>query len=255
MEDICIVDSAATNTILSQTKYFHTTMKNAGSITTIAGSDSCIIGSGKAMIILPMGTQLEIKEALLYPESTRTRLSFRDIRANGFHLETAEEDGKEYLYIIKYGEYDKAVIEKFPSLETGLYFTELVVYTSLKTVFRHSELFSLWHCRLGHPGLRMMRHIINNSQGHNMNVKHFPNQEDFVCHACATGKLIVRLSPLKVKNEIPTFLERIQGDICGPIQPLLGPFQYFMVLIDASSKWLHVCLLSTRNHAFAKLIS
>ena len=28
-----------------------------------------------------------------------------------------------------------------------------------------------------------------------------------------------------------------------------------MVLIDASSKWSTVCLLSTRNHAFARLIS
>src|ERR1041384_7391026 len=45
------------------------------------------------------------------------------------------------------------------------------------------------------------------------------------------------------------------ASICGPIQPLSGPFRYFMVLIDASSKWSNVCLLSTRNHAFAKLIS
>ena len=113
MEDICIVDSGTTNTILKETKYFHTIMKNVGSITTIAGSDSCVIGSGKATITLPMGTQIEIKEALLYPESTRTLLSFRDIRANGFHVETIEENGKEYLCIIKYGEYDKEVIEKF----------------------------------------------------------------------------------------------------------------------------------------------
>ena len=28
-----------------------------------------------------------------------------------------------------------------------------------------------------------------------------------------------------------------------------------MVLIDASTQWSHVCLLSTRNHAFAKLIA
>ena len=45
------------------------------------------------------------------------------------------------------------------------------------------------------------------------------------------------------------------GDICGPINPLSGPFRYFMVLIDASIRWSHVCLLSTRNHAFAKIIS
>ena len=28
-----------------------------------------------------------------------------------------------------------------------------------------------------------------------------------------------------------------------------------MVLIDASTRWSHVCLLSTRNHAFAKIMS
>src|SRR3954462_11153958 len=100
----------------------------------------------------------------------------------------------------------------------------------------------------------MMRNIINNSDSHNVNVKNFPNPDDFVCSACATGKLIIRPSPLKVKDEIHAFLERIQGDICGPIQPLSGPFRYFMVLIDASTRWSHVCLLSTRNHAFAKIM-
>jgi hypothetical protein len=137
MKDICIVDSGTTNTILKETKYFHKIMKNVGSITTITRSDSCVIGSGKATITLPMGIQIQIKEALLYPESTRTLLSFRDIRANGFHVETTEENGKEYLYIIKYGRYDKEVIEKFPSLESGLYYTKIsapAVYTSLKTV-------------------------------------------------------------------------------------------------------------------------
>ena len=28
-----------------------------------------------------------------------------------------------------------------------------------------------------------------------------------------------------------------------------------MVLIGASTRWSHVCLLSTRNHAFAKIMS
>ena len=29
---------------------------------------------------------------------------------------------------------------------------------------------------------------------------------------------------------------------------------HFMVLIDASTRWLHICLLSTRNQVFAKLL-
>ena len=32
-------------------------------------------------------------------------------------------------------------------------------------------------------------------------------------------------------------------------------FRYFMVLIDASTRWSHVCLLSTRNVAFARLLA
>src|SRR4051812_18550744 len=98
------------------------------------------------------------------------------------------------------------------------------MYTTLKIVFRSSELFFLWHNRLRHPGLRMMRNIINNSDGHSVNVKKNLNPDDFVCSACATGKLTIRPSPLKVKDEIPAFLECIQGDICGPIQPLSGRF-------------------------------
>jgi hypothetical protein len=69
------------------------------------------------------------------------------------------------------------------------------------------------------------------------------------------GKLILRLSYLEIKAEPLTFLECIQGDICGPIHPLTRLFWYFMVLIDASTRWSHVCLLSTRNHAFARFIA
>jgi hypothetical protein len=69
------------------------------------------------------------------------------------------------------------------------------VYTTLKIVFRSSELFCLWHDRQGHPDLRMIINIINNSNGHMVNVKKFPNPDDFTCSACATGELIIRPPP------------------------------------------------------------
>ena len=62
---------------------------------------------------LPMGTTLHIEEALLYTESTRNLLSFKDIRANGFHVETSEEDDREYLYITK-RDSDERILENFP---------------------------------------------------------------------------------------------------------------------------------------------
>ena len=57
---------------------------------------------------------------------------------------------------------------------------------------------------------------------------------------------------MKVSLESPKFLERIQGNICGPIYPSCGPFRYFLVLIDASTRWSDISLLSSRGVAFAK---
>ena len=41
----------------------------------------------------------------------------------------------------------------------------------------------------------------------------------------------------------------------GLVYPTLGPFRYFMVLIDASARWTHIYLLSTQNNAFSKFIA
>jgi hypothetical protein len=48
-----------------------------------------------------MGTQVTIENALLYPDSTRTLLSYRDIRKNELHVITHEENNGEFLHIIK----------------------------------------------------------------------------------------------------------------------------------------------------------
>jgi hypothetical protein len=97
----------------------------------------------------------------------------------------------------------------------------------------------------------MMQKIIGIPIRHDMEKTKIPQDKVFCCTVCATWKLILRPSHLKIRTEPHKFLERFQGDICGPIQPSSGPFRYFMVLIDTSTQWSHVSLLPTRNHAFA----
>jgi hypothetical protein len=227
-----------------------------GDILTIAGRDTVIVGTGRAIFTLPNGTQVIIEDVLLYPDSSRTLISYRDIRKNGFHIETHEDNKEEYLLFTKDYGYGKQVLEKIPSLSSGLYYTYIkpVEHVAYKVIFQNVDAFQTWHDRLGHPGIGMMRKITSNSIGHNLHESKFPQSSNFVCTSCATGKLILRPSQLKIQAEPLQFLERIQGDICGPIQPLSGSFRYFMVLIDASTRWSHVCLLSTRNHAFAKIM-
>jgi hypothetical protein len=203
-----------------------------------------------------MGMQIIIEAALLYPDSTRILIGYRDIRKNGFHIETHEDNKEEYLLFTKDIGYGKQIFKKIPSLSSGLYYIYIkpVAHVAYKVIFQNVDAFQTWHDRLGHPGIGMMRKITCNFNGHDLNEAKFPQSSDFMCTACATGKIILRPSRLKIQAEPLQFLERIQCDICGPIQPLSGPFRYFVVLIDASTRWSHVCLLSTRNHAFAKIM-
>jgi hypothetical protein len=122
-------------------------------------------------------------------------------------------------------------------------------------IFQDADAFQTWHDRLGHPRIGMMRKSIGNCIGHNLREVKFPKHTYFMCTACATEKLILRPSPLKIHMKPLKFFKRIQGDICGPIQPLCGPFRYFMILIDTSTRWSHMCLLSTQNHSFAKFMT
>ena len=101
----------------------------------------------------------------------------------------------------------------------------------------------------------MMRRIIENSQGHELKNQKILLSYEYPCVACSQGKLIVRPSHTKVKFESPIFLERVHGDICGPIHSPCGPFRYFMVLIDVSMRWSHVYLLATHNIAFSRLLA
>ena len=71
--------------------------------------------------MLPNGTRFHINDALYSSKSTRNLLSFKDVRKNGYHIETMNEGNKENLYItsIIYGK--KIVVEKLSTFSSGLY--------------------------------------------------------------------------------------------------------------------------------------
>ncbi|KAK7302565.1 hypothetical protein RJT34_13457 [Clitoria ternatea] len=257
-EGVAVHQCATTHTILKNEKFFYHMEKQEANANTISGSINIIEGSGRASILLPGGTKLHIESALYSKKSQRNLLSFKDIRRNGYHIETTNEGKDEYLYITKLISDKKCILEKLPSFSSGLYYTYISTVETNVIVnqkFTNKNDFVIWHERLGHPGSIMMRKIVENSNGHCLSSRQIMQTKNFSCAACSQGKLIIRPSPMKIGNESLIFLERIQGDICGPIHPSCGPFRYFMVLIDASTRWSHVCLLSTRNQAFARLLA
>ncbi|GJW52752.1 disease resistance CC-NBS-LRR class family protein [Tanacetum coccineum] len=196
-----------------------------------------------------------INNAIFSPKSSRNLLSFGDIYLNGYDTQTTTIENEKYLHII-----DKSnVLEKLPMLHSGLHYTYLSMEESHMVIKEKScdpGIVSMWHDRLGHPGSTLMKRIIESTHGHPLKDQKILQMDKMApCSSCSLGKLIARPSPLKVEKESLMFLERIQGDICGPIHPPCRPFRYFMVLIDASSRWSHVSLLLTRNVAFVNFLA
>jgi hypothetical protein len=115
-------------------------------------------------------------------------------------------------------------------------------------------MFTLLHDILDYPGNIMIMKIIESTNRHLLKNLKILLSKDSLWVTCSLEKLIIRPSKNKIENKSPPFLERIQGDTCGFISPPCGPFRYFMILIDPSIRWSHICLLVTRNIAFARLL-
>jgi hypothetical protein len=143
-EEMCLVDSCTINSILRETKYFQTLTRRFGNVLTIAGCDATIVGFGRASITFPNGTQVTIEDALLYPDSTCTLISFRDIRKNGLHICTHEDNKEEFLLITKSSGYGHEVLEKIPFTPSGLYYTYIkpISYIAYKMIFQNINTFS-----------------------------------------------------------------------------------------------------------------
>lgn len=252
LDDIntCIVDSATTHTILRNKECFSHITPSQRRMTTIAGSSQLEEGHGPALITLPQGTTLNIQSAIYAPNAKRNLISVKDIRANGFHIHTSTHKDNEVLHLVEKTNNGMEIKETLFSYNSGFYITKIQSFHSHTKDMALSE---LWHDRLGHPGTSMFHRMMNGTRGLPSNIS--PSSLKQPCMACSRGKLITRPAPPKTIFEIPSFLERIHGDICGPIDPPSGPFRYFLVLIDASSKWSNVSLLSTRNLAFPRILS
>ena len=73
----------------------------------------------------------------MYPDSKRTLLSYRDIRQNGFHIETGDDNNEEFLLIPKDNGYGKQIVEQIPFFPFGLYYTYIkpVPHVAYKVIF------------------------------------------------------------------------------------------------------------------------
>ena len=257
-----LMDCATTHVIIRDPEFFLSMTKSPQPIklNTVGGT---AIGEaiGHARLRLTNGTVLDVPDAVYSPSSHRTLLSFRAFREAGYHVTTATEGSQEVLYVKD--EKNNQVIETVIGLANGLYAitvnpAQLIPETYHTNISAGVDelLFSLWHARLGHPGDTMFRRILQATRDMPISRGKLTRPFDIrPCVPCAQSKLITRPFLSKEPTMPPAFLEHLYADICGPIHPPSGPFRYFLVLGDTSSRWSYVALLSTRDRAFPRIVA
>ena len=124
-DDACLANYVTTHTILRDKKYFLKLTLIKTNVSTIFGTTNLVEGSRRTNITLPNGTRFHINDTLYSSKSRRNLLSFKDIRKNGYHIETMNEDNVEYLYITFIISGQKVIMEKLPAFSSGLYHTTI----------------------------------------------------------------------------------------------------------------------------------
>jgi hypothetical protein len=210
-EDLCLVDSCIIHTILRNKKYFQYLILNKASVNIVSSLSNLIEGSRRANIILPKGTKFCIDGALCSFKYRGNLISFKDIRLNGYHVETINEGSDEYLYITSIILGQKLILEKLFVFSSGLYYTTIRIIKSYVVMHQkcsNPKTFMLCHDRLGHLGTIMMHRIIENSHGHPLKNQKILLPSDYPCTACFQGKLIIKSSHSKVIVKSPSFFTK-----------------------------------------------
>ena len=138
--------------------------------------------------MLPKGIRFHINDALYSSKSTRNLFSFKDIRINGYHIETINDGNKECFYITSIVSGKKLVVKTLSAFSTRLCHTtikSIESYVVVNQKFNDPKTFVLWHDMLGHPGSSMIRRIKENSQGHELKNQKILLSHEYLCVACS----------------------------------------------------------------------
>ena len=142
-------------------------------------------------------------------------------------------------------------------LARGLYANNLSIFETTNTTNTSKNIvlnttsnsLKTWHTRLGHIGSNALSKLSDNTKGiTDFSTKEFSTKE---CPICIEAKLTKKVN----KNPNPEseilnlkYLDKIYSDIGGPIAPITNRgYKYYITLIDAKTKYLHVFLLKTRD--------
>ena len=103
----------------------------------------------------------------------------------------------------------------------------------------------LWHCRLGHIGVKRMKKLHKDGFSESLGYESFD-----ACEPCLLGKMTK--TPFSGTMEQATdLLEIIHTDVCGPMSvDAHGGYRYFPTFTDDLSRYEYIYLMKHKSKKF-----
>lgn len=108
----------------------------------------------------------------------------------------------------------------------------------------------LWHRRMGHRDIRVIRNLSKNVKGMEIcNCKYSTS-----CSCCIESKMTNQPYPKITEHRTSSILNLVHTDICGPFRNVTpSGKKYFMTLIDDYSRYTATYLLNSKDEACQKI--
>ena len=108
--------------------------------------------------------------------------------------------------------------------------------------FNNDSATYLWHCRLGHIGVKRMKKLHTDGILESLDA----------CEPCLMGKMTK--TPFSGTMERATdLLEIIHTDVCGPMSvDARGGYRYFLTFTDDLSRYGYIYLMKHKSEIFEK---
>ena len=105
----------------------------------------------------------------------------------------------------------------------------------------------LWHCRLGHIGVKCMKKLHKDGFSESLGYESFD-----ACEPCLLGKM-TKTPFFGTMERVTDLLEIIHTDVCGPMSvDARGGYRYFLTFTDDLSKYEYIYLMKHKSETFEK---
>src|SRR3954469_24750196 len=209
------------------------------------GSKVDVITVGTLSLVLPSGLVLNLNKCYYVPALRMNIISGSCLLQDGYSFKLENNGCSIYMSNIFYGHAPTVNGLFLLNLERDE--THIHNIEAKRCKVDSDNITYLWHCRLGHIGVKRMKKLHSNGLLESLDFESFDK-----CEPCLMGNMIKTLFS-GMMERATDLLEIIHTDVCRPMSvSTRGGYRYFLTFTDDLSRYGYIYLMKHKSKTFEK---